>query len=232
MILCHKHKFIFIKTKKTAGTSLELFLSQFCDDRDIVTPDDEGGVAVEAGRNYRGLFNPIPEIAMGKARGRGLQRVLRGFRDRRRFYGHASASIARTRIPAETWNRYTKFCVERNPWDKTVSHYYYVRKHSKNPDYALDDYFRANIFAINYPLYTDRAGNLLVDRVVRYENLAEELGEIFAGLGIPFDGSLGAQAKGGYREDRRPYQEVFSPEQREIVARVFAPEIALHGYTF
>ena len=30
MIVSHEHKFIFLKTKKTAGTSIELALSELC----------------------------------------------------------------------------------------------------------------------------------------------------------------------------------------------------------
>ena len=44
MILCHKYRFIFLKTNKTAGTSVEIALSRFCEERDIVThlsPEEE-----------------------------------------------------------------------------------------------------------------------------------------------------------------------------------------------
>lgn len=48
MIVCHEHKFIFIKTRKTAGTSAEIALSQHCGTRDIITP-----MAPEDGRCAR-----------------------------------------------------------------------------------------------------------------------------------------------------------------------------------
>ena len=38
MIISHKHKFIFVKTRKTAGTSIEIGLSKFCGPEDIITP--------------------------------------------------------------------------------------------------------------------------------------------------------------------------------------------------
>jgi hypothetical protein len=38
MIVSHSRRFIFIKTRKVAGTSVELFLSQLCSQEDIITP--------------------------------------------------------------------------------------------------------------------------------------------------------------------------------------------------
>ena len=44
MIASHAHRFVFVKTRKTAGTSLEIALSRHCGPDDIVTrisPEDE-----------------------------------------------------------------------------------------------------------------------------------------------------------------------------------------------
>jgi hypothetical protein len=73
---------------------------------------------------------------------------------------------------------------------------------------------------------------IIVDQVVPYENLLVELGEVFAQLNIPFDGTLGIAAKSEYRSDRRAYQDVFNDQQRRIVEKAFTREIELHGYRF
>ena len=36
-IVNHKYKFIFVKTRKVAGTSLEIALSKFCNKNDILS---------------------------------------------------------------------------------------------------------------------------------------------------------------------------------------------------
>ena len=38
MIISHKHKFIFIKTFKVSGTSMEIALSNYLGKQDIITP--------------------------------------------------------------------------------------------------------------------------------------------------------------------------------------------------
>ena len=72
----------------------------------------------------------------------------------------------------------------------------------------------------------------MVDKVVKYESLMSELGAIFQELGIAFEGSLGVRAKSEYRKDKRPYQDVFSNQQREVIEKAFAKELEMHGYTF
>ena len=38
MIINHSKKFIFIKTPKTGGSSVEFYLSQYCKEKDTITP--------------------------------------------------------------------------------------------------------------------------------------------------------------------------------------------------
>ena len=229
MILSHKYKFIFIKTAKTAGTSIEVFLSKLCGPQDVVTPiipPVEGHQA----RNYEGLINPVPEII--ERPGKFFSALRHTMTTRAKFYNHMPAREVKNRVSADVWNGYFKFCVERNPWDKVLSHYH-MHAAREAGSLSLDEYLARGRFPMNYFRYMDRSGRkVIVDRVVRYENLLPELKELFAQLAIPFDGTLRAAAKSEYRVDQRAYQQVFNDEQRKIVEKAFAKEIELHGYRF
>ena len=200
MIISHKFRFIFIKTIKTAGTSIETWLSGRCGPDDVFTPV----IPAEPGHQPRNFAG---------------------------FHNHMSAWRVRQALPPATWNSYFKFCVERNPWDKTVSDFCMLN-HRAGSRHQFADYFRRGIFCRSWELYTDDDGSMLVDRVLRYENLEQELGEVFGQLGLPWEGSLDVWAKSGYRQDRRPYQDWYTPEQQAKVAEVFTDEIKAFAYVF
>ena len=148
------------------------------------------------------------------------------------FHNHISASLVKERVPAELWRTYFKFCVERNPWDKVLSHYHMQVARADQP-ISLDQYLARGKLPVNYPRYTDSSGNeVIVDRVLRYEDLNTQLNEVFSRLKIPFNGTLDVRAKSEYRTDRTPHQSVFNERQRRIVEQAFAKEIELHGYCF
>ena len=229
MILSHKYRLIFIKTAKTAGTSIEVFLSKHCGPQDIVTPIAPP-LERHQPRNYEGFINPIPEIL--ERPGQLFSVLHHTMTSCTKFYNHMPAREVKNRVPAKVWSGYVKFCVERNPWDKVLSHYH-MHAARAGGALSLDEYLARGRFPINYFRYTDRSGEkLIVDRVVRYENLLAELREVFAYLHIPFDGTLGVAAKSDYRADRRPYREVFNDEQRRLIEKAFAKEIELHRYRF
>jgi len=202
MVISHKFKFIFIKTAKTAGTSIEVFLSRHCGPDDILTPI-------------------VPPLKPHRARNYADQG----------FSNHMTAREVRTVVSSEIWDNYFKFCVERNPWDKTLSHYH-MMKYRAGGTLTLEEYFSRGRFSQNIEKYTDSAGNVMLDKVAKYENLDRELSDIFRCLGIPFSGTLLEKAKSEYRKDRRHYRTVFTAEQSQMIAELFEAEIAMHGYHF
>jgi hypothetical protein len=202
MIISHKYKFIFVKTLKTAGTSIEFFLSNHCGPDDIVTPIVPY-LEPHTPRNYEGYYNHMPAYGIRKL------------------------------IDIDIWNSYFKFCVERNPWDKTISHYF-SRRSRRNSDLTFEDYLMEKRFPINSPKYTDLSDpeKIIVDDILYYERLVEDLSRVFQRLGIAFNGSLGVNAKSDYRTDRRHYRYLYTARQAALVGEAFNHELSLHGYKF
>ncbi|MGH8556874.1 MAG: hypothetical protein ACRESZ_05315, partial [Methylococcales bacterium] len=149
------------------------------------------------------------------------------------FYNRMPGAEIREKLGLKIWNRYYKFCVERNPWDKALS-YFHMARHRAGGKLSLDEYLAGDTFPINYPRYTEahNASRIIVDRIIDYERLTEGLREVFARVGVPFGALLGVYAKSEYRSDRRAYQQILSSVQARRISEIFAVEIELHGYRF
>lgn len=231
MIISHKHKFIFIKTRKTAGTSIEIALSKICGEEDIITPitpEDEKTrrkLGVKSAQNYH--IHPFKwgtEDLIKLIRTRGIPS----------YYNHMPAEKVRQFIGDKIWNSYYKFCFERNPFDKVISLYYWIN-HVKNNEYdSLDEFIEEGQLdrIHSFDLYS--IGNVLaVDDIYKFEELKRSLVKISQKLGL--DASLTLppyKAKSSYRKDKRHYSEVLTPAQREIIELAFARELELMDYAF
>jgi hypothetical protein len=74
-------------------------------------------------------------------------------------------------------------------------------------------------------------GKIAVDQVMLFERIPAELDKLVGILGLPGPLEL-PRTKQQFRHDRRPYQEFYSPRERELVAEVCSREIATFGYQF
>ena len=74
-------------------------------------------------------------------------------------------------------------------------------------------------------------GDLAVDYVGSYENLDEEINNIGEMLELPNKLIL-PKAKGATRKDKRDYTNIIGVEEKKIIDRICAREIALFGYHF
>ena len=232
MIISHKYKFIFIKTRKTAGTSIEAYLSDYCSSNDILTPIFPP-VERHQARNYQGRFNPIREIISNFPDQKEIKKTVIDWKHSNKFYNHIPANKVKLRVLPKIWNSYFKFCVERNPWDKTLSYYHHMNHKYGEGKWSFDQYLDSQKICLNCPLYMDQQQTeIIVDEVIKYESLNEELAEIFQKLEVPFNGDLTIKAKSEYRKNRTPYQEIYTKEQKEKVAKLFQKEISLHDYRF
>ena len=230
MIISHKYRFIFLKTNKTAGTSIEIALARFCGDRDIIapiTPEDE---MVKKNLGYSGAQNYFATLT--EYTPADLARLLMSGKKKQKYYSHIHAQDVRKYIGEKIWISYYKFCFERNPWDRVISFYYWRFQDEPRP--SITEFLETEAPLLlrknGYYLYTID-GEVAVDKVCQYEKLQEELEDVRLRLGIPEKLVLPA-AKSTFRKDRRHYREILTDEHRKKIAEMFSEEIALYGYEF
>ena len=222
MIVCHRHRFIFITTRKTAGARIEAALAGFCGDGDIVTGSTQanGSTVARAATGTGGAlaltrYRPVDWLRL----------MVRG--ERARLDRHLSAAEIRALVGADVWSGYFKFCVERDPWEKAVA-LYEQRTRDRKPRPTLATFLteaRPESLS-NFGLYSID-GALAVDRVIRYEHLDAELEAVRNLLNLPAPITLGTRA------DRvSHYSTVIGPAERALLDRACAREIELFGYAF
>jgi hypothetical protein len=229
MIVSHEHKFIFLKTKKTAGTSIELALSELCGTDDVIAPLTEIDEARRAGgrcaQNWRlhGWWSSSRPLLK--------RRWLKFAAADYGFYNHMPAAEARAALNESVWRSYFKFAFDRNPWDRQVSFYYHRYRNKKAaPSFADFMHKDARARIDNYDIYSID-GQVAVDFVGRYETLAEDLKRALDHVGLGLTTEL-PRAKTDFRPEKLPYRDFYDEDTRAIVARWYAREIDLLDYKF
>lgn len=226
MIISHTHRYIFIKSLKTAGTSLEAALSNSCSGDDIVTPLGD----YEFNRDETGAW---VHKAMNPAQ----------------YEQHDDAKTIRDSLPPDTWDNYFKFSITRNPWDRALSHFFWEHRQDQalmppkriyhNLGVPYDDftpvkrkfaeYVRSGTLENNDRFYVD-GDTLCVDFMIRYEHLADDSNAVCARVGVP--SAQLPRLKSGIRKGKRHYSEYYDDETRDIVAEIHRNDIRLFNYRF
>ena len=230
MIISHKHKFIFMKTRKTAGTSIQTALTEICGDEDIISSDID-----TIGRNE----------------------------DKSCWNGHPHPHLwdVKQLLGDEIFNNYYKFAFVRNPFDVTVSRFYWNINGKGQKGYQtskndfnrwIDEYVSIPMFhkAEYYPcnmaypfLFSDnfvkndysmvdnnlRGRAFDLDFVGRYENLTDDFDYICKKLGL--GKILLPNKKGGMRK-KKNYKEMYTEESISKVKDAFSNDLNLLGYGF
>jgi hypothetical protein len=232
MIISHEHKFIFLKTKKTAGTAIEAALSELCGPDDVITPYREESERERQGRapqNYR-IEHPLkPKRTLLR---RILMRPERYYHASVGFYEHMPAWRVRAYLGEEVWQSYFKFAFDRNPWDRQVSWYLYKTKSKRaRPSFERFMSSRRRAYVDNFQIYT-LDGSPAVDFVGRYERLDEDLNKALELAGVGRELSVPRTNVTPNRDREADYREFYTPHTQGLVADWYANEIALLGYWF
>ena len=222
MIISHSRRFIFVKCRKTASTSLEREIVPQLRPQDIWTPISS---PKRDGHNH---FSAWPVDWLSARSKRFSDYIGRNSRLHWRFYHDhiAAAHIARL-LPPEQFRAYHKFCFDRNPWDFVVS-LYHQRAAKKRFTGDFDRFLHEFPIEPNWALYTSD-DELVVDRVYRYEDMDAAAADIGARLDLKL--SMVQRDKQHYRADKE-YRSFYSQASRDLVAERWARTIDLLRYDF
>jgi hypothetical protein len=190
MILSKKHGFLFLKTKKTASTSLEIALTQLCGDGDIITPiapDDEVlrfCLTNKCAQNFceDGALEQAYRTAAMAADKDSLGKIWGDVRAASRFYNHMTYDEIIGADGVELGNDFFVFTIERRPDERILSLIGYRRRHSNawardmgRLKLALHVFLRAPLTSSrNSKIYTHK-GKSVLDSVIRFDQMNEDI---------------------------------------------------------
>lgn len=217
MLVSYDPPFMFVHIDKAAGSNIQHALRPFM--------KKTGRSKL---RRLLGLLGPINRAG-------GLYRQLE-------FSEHAPAEKVRRCLPPEVYERLYKFAFVRNPWDRLVSrHAYLLRKteHALSREVnelgGFDAYLRWELartgrkggmrHQADYVLGPDE--NLIVNFVGYFERLEEDFAEICRRIGI-----TAALPPPKAHAPRKDYRSFYNDKTRDMVAKAYARDIELFGYTF
>lgn len=238
MIVSHKHKFIYIRPTKVAGSSVQVNLAKHCGKNDIVT-----SIRKFDERSDKTSFFIRPRNNDG-------------------FYGHMPPDEIRKRVGEKIWNEYFKFTIVRNPYDLMVSRYFWhwsrpekklskelvprkIKVHMVQPSSyirLLKRFFklRNKTFAEtmkyfdrqwkNTNYYFDKRGKPICDFYIRYENLDQDYREICKKIKIPYEPLPKIKVK--QRRNKRHYSFYYDDKTRKRVSKLFEKELSYFNYGF
>ena len=245
MLISHLKKFIFLKSRKTAGTSVEIYFERFC------IPETDYRISDERPRESvtsHGIVAP-----------RGVKISLSDHEkllNSNSWTEHMWAFDIRKKIGQHLWDEYHKFSIVRNPFDKVISSFWFAKHIStkfdtlsqqeetirffvKHKDYDIVEQFRLyvrkrlplspafndiNVYSID--------GRFVADSFLRYENLHEGIMCICSTLDIPYEPERLLRFKSDIRDNTVLPRDLYDEKTRSVVANLFALELKSFEYEF
>lgn len=265
MIVSHAHKFIFLKTRKVAGTSMEIALSRYVGPDDIVTPISEEDEALRTSLGYAGPQNCMPNARTGRiddtkdtfknqfarkwsvwlpslARAQSQNNIGNASFDGavagdEKFRNHMSAGKVRALLGKRLFKTYLKVSIVRNPYDKTVSAYFWAnRNRSRKSREHFREWLLSRVAANKDQKVTHIKNKSIIDFMIRFEHFEKDVTKFAELTGLPttlYAEFRSLSAKGQNRPKDMTTAFMFDdfPEGRKRIEEVFSEDISKFGYS-
>lgn len=130
----------------------------------------------------------------------------------------------------KNYKDYFKFAFVRNPWDRMVSNYKWLRlidwidcsfdKWIADPSWGFNAYSYERMIC-------DNSGSIIVDYIGRFETLQQDFDTVCDKIGIPKQ-----QLPHANKTEHKHYTEYYDEETKQFIAKKYARDIELFGYKF
>lgn len=218
MFISHTHKFIYLKTEKTASTSIEHFFAK------------SHGCELQEGVRFSEIWSP--DFSWAGMRSNEAQLL----------YNHMPAVEIRRLFP-DLFNAYSRVSSIRNPFTKALSQFYFK---NTGKEFLLTGSlyqeelvktFRAwvqntrEIVASDRNKYIDDEGNYILSKMIRYENLQYDLEFFCKELGVKFSNSDLPWLNKKRTASKPDVKQFFDQSTKEIIEERFGFEFEFFGYS-
>lgn len=247
MLISHKHKFIFIKNTKTGSSSIQTLLGKYCWPDDVeyhyVDHDFIPFKGVVKDDKIREDFDKYKENKNG----------IIGTGAGTKWTSHLTAAEIKEYIGEEIFDKYFKFAVVRNPYNKVLSKYFWDMHDHKGESiksWLLKGRNACNLIHHVLPR-SIKDGKPCCDFYVKYENMKEDLGKACEIIGIPDvdfsklpknkdlnkESDLNCMEKYGikdmflkYKSSPDAWREIYTSEEKEMVLKRHEREFDFFNY--
>jgi len=214
-MISHIKKFVFVHINKTGGTSVKYGLKKYSDTSDDI---------------HKFLYLPMSSAGTIEP-----QSPCRSFVDAPSRPSISSQLIYPT-------NEYFKFTFVRNPWERLISHYFFIqqreRKTRKVAGISFNEWILGKNFSFKstlslYPQLdwiTDENGKIGVDFIGRFEKLQEDFNYICDKINVPRQKLT--HKKSTSHVFRKPYWKYYNDRTKSVVLNHFKKDIEHFGYEF
>jgi hypothetical protein len=243
VIFLKKQNLLFIKSVKTAGTSVEIALSANATPQDIVTPLLPGDELLRMKEPYQfpvnwaqaDKFETAHYVRMQALKALDLraddpdlyQGVISA--EQNRFFNHMRPGAIRSQLGAETFDKAHKISIVRDPYEQLISAAYFNFRAIRDDltlEQMIDKALTSKTTNVEW-FFID--GQCIIDTFLKYETLKEDLGKLEERFSLSLVEYL-PEAKSHFRTNHTPARQLLSLDQKKKCYERNRLEFEMFGY--